>query len=96
MKVRVSARAKQDLLRIYLNIGQHNVKAADAVAERIEARLKQVSRFPFLGRPRPSLGAGIRSLVAGNHLIFYAVGGGEIEVARVLDGRMDIDGEFRR
>ncbi len=96
MKVIVSARAKQDLLRIYLFIAQHSPNAATAAIQRIDARLEQVSRFPFIGRKRPSLGPEIRSLVAGHHLIFYVVGNDQIDVVRVLDGRMDIDEELRR
>ena len=39
---------------------------------------------------------GLRSVVAGNHLIFYVVGRDAITVEHVIDGRMDIDEEFRR
>ncbi len=96
MKVLVSDKAKLDLLRIYSYLSQQNRDAAIGVIRRIDARLEQLSRFPFLGRPRPSLAPGLRSLIAGSHLIFYTVGTDQITVVRVIDGRMDIDEEFRR
>jgi plasmid stabilization system protein ParE len=42
------------------------------------------------------LGAGVRSLVAGTQVIFYTVEKERIIVVRVLDGRRDIDEEFKR
>jgi plasmid stabilization system protein ParE len=38
----------------------------------------------------------VRSVVAGMHLIFYLVADEQITVLRVIDGRMDIDVEFRK
>jgi plasmid stabilization system protein ParE len=39
---------------------------------------------------------GLRSVVVGMHLIFYIVGQDSITIVRVIDGRMDVDEEFRR
>jgi toxin ParE1/3/4 len=55
-----------------------------------------LSAFPFIGRSRPKLGQGIRSLIVGNHLIFYRVQSDSIVIVRIIDGRMDIDEEFGR
>jgi toxin ParE1/3/4 len=96
MKVLVSEKAKRDLLRIYSYFEQRNPSAAEATLRRIDERFGQLSDFPFIGRERSSLAPGLRSLVAGNHLIFYVVGRDAITVVRVIDGRMDIDEEFRR
>jgi plasmid stabilization system protein ParE len=52
--------------------------------------------FPFIGRERSSLAPGLRSIVVGNHLIFYVVEADQIIIVRVIDSRMDIDEEFRR
>jgi toxin ParE1/3/4 len=43
-----------------------------------------------------SLAAGLRSVLVGTHLIFYLVDSERIVIVRVIDGRMDIDEEFRR
>ena len=96
MKVVVSDRANSDLLRIYLYLAPRNQAAADAVIERIDKRFEQLSRFPFIGRERSSLAPGLRSIVVGNHLIFYVVEADQIIIVRVIDSRMDIDEEFRR
>jgi plasmid stabilization system protein ParE len=55
MKVLISAKAKQDLLRIYLYLVERNPLAATATLKRIDARLAQLARFPFIGRERSSL-----------------------------------------
>ncbi len=52
--------------------------------------------LPFIGRERSSLALRLRSVVVGIHLIFYVVEHDSITIVRVLDGRMDIDEEFRR
>jgi plasmid stabilization system protein ParE len=54
------------------------------------------SDLPFIGRERSSIALGVRSVVVGTHLIFYTVGSDSITIVRVIDGRMDIDEEFRR
>jgi len=96
MKIVVSDKAKSDLLRAYVYLAPRNLAAADALIEQIDRRFGQLLRFPFIGRPRPSLAPGLRSLVVGNHLIFYGVEEDRITIVRVLDSRMDIDEEFRR
>jgi toxin ParE1/3/4 len=96
MKVLISNKAKQDLLAIYSYVSKDNPNAARGIIRRIDDRLKQLSRFPFIGRERPTLGPGVRSLIAGNHSAFYIVHAEGITVVRVIDGRMDIDEEFRR
>ena len=39
---------------------------------------------------------GIRSVAVGMYVIFYLVEKDRIVIARVLDGRRDIDAEFQR
>ena len=73
-----------------------NLDAAKRTIARFDQRFAQLGRFPFIGRPRPSLAPGLRSLIAGAHLIFYTVEPEQITVVRVIDSRMDIDAEFRR
>lgn len=62
----------------------------------INVKFANLTRFPFIGRERSTLGAGVRSLVAGTQVIFYTVEKERIIVVRVLDGRRDIDEEFKR
>ena len=96
MKVLISERANRDLLSIYSYIWQRNPIAADAVLQRIDEKFQQLCELPFIGRERSSLAPRLRSVVVGMHLIFYVVESESITIVRVIDGRMDIDAEFRR
>ncbi len=96
MDVLLTAAARRDLIGLYRFLAERNPTAAEAVVARIDERFSQLVRFPFIGRSRESLGPGLRSVLAGNHLIFYLVEGQGIVVIRVLDARMDIDEELRR
>ncbi len=96
MKVLVSDKARRDLLRIYSYIAERNPTAAEKNFRRIDEKFHQLSELPFIGRERSSIAPGVRSVVVGTHLIFYTVGSDSITIVRVIDGRMDIDEEFRR
>ena len=96
MKVILADKAKGDLFRIYSYIEQRSPLAAEKILARIDKKFDQLTWFPFIGRERSSLAPGLRSAVVGTHLIFYAVQDDSIIIVRVIDGRMDIDEEFRR
>jgi len=96
MKILVSRKARSDLLQIYSYVGQRNPRAAEAIVHQIDRKFDQLTRFPFIGRERPSLAPELRSVLVGTHVIFYMVGSDRITVVRVIDGRRDIDEEFRR
>jgi toxin ParE1/3/4 len=96
MKVVLSDKANSDLFRIYSYINEHNPLAAEAILAQIDKKFEQLTWFPFIGRERSSLSPGLRSALVGKHLILYFVHDDNIVVVRVIDGRMDIDEEFRR
>jgi len=96
MKIVISDKARDDLRRIYGYLAIRNPQAADLLMREIDDRFKNLSRFPFIGRERSSLAPGLRSVLVGTHLIFYLVEPDRIVVVRVIDGRMDIDEEFKR
>jgi toxin ParE1/3/4 len=73
MKIVITDHARHGLLRIYRYIAGRNPRAADAIVERIDRKVQQLRHFPFIGRQRSSLAPGVRSVVAGMHLIFYLV-----------------------
>ena len=75
---------------------QRSPAAAESVLSRVDEKFRQLSGLPFIGRERSSLAPGIRSVVVGTLVIFYTVGRDSITIVRVIDGRMDIDEEFRR
>jgi toxin ParE1/3/4 len=47
-----------------------------------------------IGRARPELGTGIRSLVHGNYTIFYELSGNRVDILRVLHQRQDVAKAF--
>ena len=96
MKIIISDKAKRDLFRIYSFVEERSPAAAEKVVARIDRKFGQLTRFPFIGRERFSLAPGLRGVVVGTYLILYAVESDDIVVVRVIDGRMDIDEEFRR
>ncbi|MBI1868751.1 MAG: type II toxin-antitoxin system RelE/ParE family toxin [Methylocystis sp.] len=96
MKVVVSSRAYRDLHRIYLFSAERNQSAAEALAAEMRQRFQNLANFPFLGRARPDLGPDVRRLTVGKHLIFYRTEQNKILILRVIDGRMDVEAEFRR
>ena len=96
MKVFLSDKARSDLFQFYAYLTEGSPSAARAALETINVKFAHLTRFPFIGRERSTLGAGIRSLVAGTQVIFYTVEQERIIIIRVLDGRRDIDEEFKR
>lgn len=96
MKVFISDKAKSDLLQFYQYLAERNPSAARSALETVNTKFANLARFPFIGRERSTLGAGIRSLVAGTLVIFYLLESERIVIVRVLDGRRDIDEEFKR
>jgi toxin ParE1/3/4 len=96
MRVVLTAKAKRARLRIYRYIDERNPSAAESFIQRIRNNFDNLARFPFIGRERSSLAPGLRCLIVGLHLIFYAVDPDEITVVRVIDGRMDVEEEFHR
>jgi len=88
--------SRRGLVANFQYLRERNPSAADAIARVIDRKFKNLCDFPFIGREGSSLAHGLRSIVAGVHVIFYTVGRERIVVLRVLDGRRDIDSEFQR
>jgi toxin ParE1/3/4 len=90
MKLRISGQAKEDLIALWEYIAIHDELAADLYADHVFKRATELLVHPELGRPRPELHSGLRSLLCRNHLIFYHVRSDVIEVLRILHGNMDL------
>ena len=96
MKVRISGKARRELLEIYSYLVERNPAAAERALADVNSKLHQLSRFPFMGRERPEFARNLRSVLVGTYLVFYTVANDHIVIMRVVDGRMDVDKEFRR
>ena len=82
--------AQDDLLEIWGYIGADSGRFADAMLDRIEAKLTQLATNPHLGRPRSELLPNLRSLAVGNYVLFYEPSNDGITLIRVLHGARDI------
>ena len=96
MKVVLSDKASEDLLRLYSFLTKENPQTAKATLFDIDTKLQHLTRFPFLGRQRDALLTGLRGLVVGDRVIFYITNPDSITVIRVIDSRMDVDAEFQK
>jgi len=96
MKIVWSEKAERDLLQIYAYLAERNERAADALILAVNDKFENLSRFPFIGRERSTLATRLRSVLVGTHVVFYLVEQDRIVIVRVIDGRMDIDEEFKR
>jgi len=71
--VRFTKRAREDLFDIWLHVAPRNSEAvADAIYDRIEARCQALRDFPEIGRARPEIAEGARSLSSSDGWRFIA------------------------
>lgn len=89
-----TAQAHLDLVEIAFRIAEENPIAADRWLDIIDEKCQSLSRMPELGRKRPDLAPGLRSLPVGNYVIFYRPIHDGIHVIRVLHGARDIPALF--
>jgi toxin ParE1/3/4 len=67
---------------------------ADKLLRQIGKVVATLEEFPLAGRLRYDIRAGLRSLSAGSHVVFYRLEHDRPEIVRVLDGRRDLDEIF--
>lgn len=90
MRILRTAQAENDLIEIWSYIAVHDMTAADALLDRIEARWRLLAMQPRSGAPRDDLATGLRHVVIGNYLTFYRIEGDDVVILRVLHGSRDI------
>lgn len=82
-----------DATSIWAFVADDNVRAAEALIDRIDRTSDMLADTPFAGRARPELGPGLRSFPVGNYVIFYIPLPDGIEIVRVMNGRQEIDAD---
>jgi toxin ParE1/3/4 len=90
--IRLLPVAEDDLDEIVSYIAADNLRAAEAVATRIEKSLLHLAVHPHLGRipnEEELANAGCRYLIVENYLIFYVVEDREIVIHRIIHGARD-------
>jgi toxin ParE1/3/4 len=90
-RVRFTARAREDLLEIWLTVATRNSEAvADRVYDRIGRLCRLLEDHPQLGRARPEIQPEARSIVIERWLALYRITEDGPEIVRVLDGARDL------
>jgi toxin ParE1/3/4 len=71
------------------------LNTAERISREVNRTCNILSDHPFVGRSRSEIRAGLRSLVANPHVIFYRVTDHDApEIVRIVDERQDIDATF--
>lgn len=89
--LRISARAREDLIEIWSYIADDSVANADDFIDQLHDTIESLGRRPGLGRRRDELAAGIQSFPFRRYVIFYRAVLNSIEIVRVLHGGRDIE-----
>ncbi len=94
LRVTRRPQAAEDILDIWDFIAEDSVDAADRWLDRMDSLLQLTATQPLMGRARPELDAGLRSLPLGRYVVFYAPTADGIDVVRVLHSARDIEAQF--
>jgi toxin ParE1/3/4 len=89
-KVRYTRRARADLLEIWEWIASEKPATADRVYDAIEKRCNTLRQNSQLGRPRPEIAEGARSLVIERWIVFYRIVEDGVQIVRIVDGARDL------
>jgi len=81
-----TARAEDDLIKIWLYIAQHNPNSADMLLDKIDAACELLAEYPGTGSARVDLAPELRYFAVGRYLILYREVSSGIEVVRVAHG----------
>ena len=89
-RIILAAAATRDLREAWEYIAVDSPDRADAFLNRLDELFETLASFPEMGTSREEFGPGLRSFPVGNHLVFYRLGDGTIEIARILSGYRDL------
>ncbi len=90
--IRFLQAAEDDFREIITYIALDNPSAAEAVADKIENSLSNLSAYPLLDKipnEEELANMGYRFLIVQNYLIFYTIEGHTIWVHRIIHGARD-------
>jgi toxin ParE1/3/4 len=94
-RIRFASSAEADLLELWLTIAEENLVAADESLDTIQSTVSLLGSQPEMGRARPELADGLRSIQTRTpYIIFYLPGADGLLVVRVLHHARDIDADY--
>jgi toxin ParE1/3/4 len=95
LKIRFSKEAKSDLSKIAIyTLIQYGEQQMYTYKEQLKDEAERISKNPGLGTDRPELGAKLRSVVSGMHIIIYKIDFDCLTILRIIHGNRDIKKEF--
>ena len=94
LKIRRTIQADQDAYDIWEYISADSRQAADRLIRRLDATYRAIAESPDIGRVRPELSVGIRSLPQGAYAIFYRHDELTLTIVRVLSSYRDVTSEL--
>jgi len=89
-QIRISPRARSDLIEIWSYIAEDSIANADAFIDKLHEIMKVLSLQSEAGRRQEELAPGLLSFPFGRYIIFYRAVEDAIEIIRVLHGARDI------
>lgn len=94
-RIRFTNSAEADLLELWLTIAEENLIAADESLDLIQLAIAALGRQPEMGKVRPELANGLRSISTRTpYIIFYVLNADGLLVVRVLHHARDIDADY--
>ena len=94
LKIRRTIQADQDAFDIWAYISADSPQAADRLLRRLDAAYRAIAESPDIGRVRPELSDGIRSLPQGTYAIFYRHDNQTLTIVRILSSYRDVTGDL--
>lgn len=93
-----AAKARDDMLEVWLAIAFDDETAADRQLRRIEEAIAKLADFPRIGPARNDLHPGLRALLRAPHLIFYDIDDERhvVRTIRIIDARRDLESIFQQ
>jgi toxin ParE1/3/4 len=92
--VRKLPTAQLDLVDVWLFIAADSPARADQMLATIDEKLRLLAASPAIGRERPELATGLRSLPCGSYQLYYRASADGIDLIRVLHAARDVDSLF--
>jgi len=84
--------AQADIMELWAFHAERSEQNARRIVESIHDKCELLRNYPNLGRARPEIGVGFRSLSVGNYTIFYRYHNERVQIVRVLSANIDLSG----
>ncbi len=73
---------------------QADLSRADRFLRQADQKFNRIAKFPKLGKSRPEVFPGLRSLPLDSYLVLYTVSDESVEILRVVSGYRDLQALF--